>query len=360
MRTDGVSAARIAENLNTIGVLSPMNYKLNRGLPTAKSCYGNRGDSTWSASTIIRLLKDETYTGVLVQGKRSKQNHKMKNLADRPESEWKRVTGTHEAIIDRDDFDIVQRIMRLDTRIGPNGDTLLGEDKVYPFSGILICGCCGGRMTRKTVTSKGKAYYYYYCPTGKKRGCIYAPMIKECVLSECVLESIKAHVSSIVSIETILEGSGRQKALHLLASRIDTQIEEIERQIKQIGIYKSALYESMINGNITSKEYREMKSDYTADEERLLNAINLLQQEKEDVLAGKSERLSWMGFFRRYEELSVLDRRIVVSLIQNIRVVSKSELVITFNYQDEYAKAFALLRQRDVASNGGCGRTEVA
>jgi hypothetical protein len=102
---------------------------------------------------------------------------------------------------------------------------------------------------------------------------------------------------------------------------MDTQIAENERQIKIIGGYKSTLYENMINGRITAKEYKEMKSGYTADEERLLDAISLLQREREDVLAGKSERLSWMGHFRRYEDFSEIDRRIVVSLIKSIKII---------------------------------------
>jgi hypothetical protein len=354
MRTDGMSAARIADNLNSIGVLSPVEYKIDRGLPTAKACYGNNGDSKWTATTIIRLLQDETYTGVLIQGKRGKQNYKMTDLTDLPQAEWKRVEGTHDAIIHKHDFNIVQRIMRLDTRrsasAGNGGcDRWTGDvDCVYPFSGILICGSCGGRMTRKTTTIRDNTYHYYHCPTTKKRGCDNAPMIKEGVLSDCVLESIKSHISSIVSIETLLEGGERQKALALLASRIDTQIAENERQIKQIGSYKSTLYENMVNGRITAKEYKEMKSGYTTDEDRLHDAVALLQQEREDVLAGKSDRLSWMGHFRSYEDFIEIDRRIVVSLIQSIKIISKTELTITFNYQDEYAKAVSLLK-REVA-----------
>ena len=71
--------------------------------------------------------------------------------------------GCHEALIARQDFELVQRIKGLDTRTSPK------EDTVYLFSGILICGCCGSRMTRKTNRANGKEYHYYYCPTGKKK-----------------------------------------------------------------------------------------------------------------------------------------------------------------------------------------------
>lgn len=348
MRTDGMSAARIAENLNTIGVLSPLEYKKDRGLPTPKRCYGNSGESKWTATTIIRMLRDETYTGTLVQGKRGKLNYRMKDKTDRPESEWKRVEGTHEAIIPQSDFDIVQDIMRLDTRIGPKGDTVLGEEHVYPFSGLLICGSCGGRMTRKTTTVNGKSYHYYYCPTGKKSGCDGSPTVKEISLSECVLKSLKAHIASIVSIEEILEGGERQKALTLLAGRIDEQIAGNERQIRQISGYKAALYENMMNGAISAKDYKDMKAGYSSDEKHLADANAKLHREKEDVLAGKSEQLRWMGCFKRYEQLDVIDRRVVVSLIRSIKINNKNDVAITFNYQDEYAKANALLRREAV------------
>lgn len=63
---------------------------------------------------------------------------------------------------------------------------------------------------------------------------------------------------------------------------------------------------------------------------------------------GKAERLRWMEHFRKFEGLEELDRRTMVNLVRSIRVLSKTELDITFNYQAEYEQALALL-QREVA-----------
>ena len=41
------------------------------------SCYGLM-DCKWSATTIIRILQDETYTGTLVQGKQTTPHFKLK------------------------------------------------------------------------------------------------------------------------------------------------------------------------------------------------------------------------------------------------------------------------------------------
>lgn len=165
MRLEGFSPYAIANELNRLGTLSPLAYKKYYGLPHAKKGYTDRKDCRWSANTVTRILQDETYTGTLVQGRKGSQHFKLKEMESRPSSEWVRVENAHEAIIDRNDFDLVQRIRNLDTRTSPQ------KDKVYLFSGILVCGCCGSRMVRKTNRYKDKEYHYYYCPTGKKNGC---------------------------------------------------------------------------------------------------------------------------------------------------------------------------------------------
>lgn len=71
MRLEGASASKIASELNRLGILSPLAYKKNNGLPYAKKGYADKADCKWSATTIIRILQDETYTGTLVQGKRT-------------------------------------------------------------------------------------------------------------------------------------------------------------------------------------------------------------------------------------------------------------------------------------------------
>ncbi len=141
MKIEGISAVQIADRLNEKGILSPIEYKKAKGLPHSSGGYGDKANAKWSATTVIRILKDETYLGHLVQNKQGTINYKLKDLIDKPESEWTRVENTHEPIIKLADFDLVQKVMALDTRTSPN------SNKVYLFSGILICGSCGSRMT---------------------------------------------------------------------------------------------------------------------------------------------------------------------------------------------------------------------
>ena len=105
-------------------------------------------------------------------------------MESRPSSEWIRVENAHEAIIDRNDFDLVQRIRNLDTRTSPQKISL----SVFRHTGLRLLR---KPMVRKTNRYKDKEYHYYYCPTGKKNGCAHPVMVKENELMECVRDSLK-------------------------------------------------------------------------------------------------------------------------------------------------------------------------
>jgi hypothetical protein len=341
MKLDGMAAARIADTLNSIGVLSPMEYRKDRGLPYPKGGYADNDGAKWVPNTIIRILKDETYIGTLVQGKTSTPNYKLKNVVQRPKKEWHIFENAHPAIIRRHNFDLVQKIMRLDTRTSPSGD------KVYMFSGILICGCCGNRMTRKTVPSKGTKYYYYWCPTGKKNGCTRSAMLKESDLIGCVLESVKAHVTNVASLDAILENLDSTRIARELSERLTVQIADNERRIEKLREFKAGLYENMICNNLDKDEYKVLKIKYSSESDSLAEANEKLRCEIESVLSCDHERMMWTEHFANFGELDELDRKTVIHLIHSIKVISKTEIEITFNYRLEYENAMSVLANQE-------------
>lgn len=333
MRLEGASASKIASELNRLGILSPLAYKKNNGLPYAKKGYADKADCKWSATTIIRILQDETYTGTLVQGKQGTPHYKIKQMEQRPASEWVRVPDAHKALIARQDFDLVQRIKGLDTRTSPN------EDTVYLFSGILICGCCGSRMTRKTNRANGKEYHYYYCPTGKKKGCAHPVMLKESSLIDCVRDSLKAYIGNIASLEALLTGIDQSSINQALAKEYSDHITDNERRLEQVLEFKARLYESLVGGMLTKEEYASYKAKYTKQAEDIRESIRVLKEKLTEVLENRSERNRWISQFTQFSTLETLDRRALIHMVQSIRVRGKKELDITFTHEDEYKKA---------------------
>lgn len=336
-RIDGASAKRIADELNRLGIPSPLAYKISRGLPHPKKGYADSQKAQWSAHTVLRILQDETYTGVLLQGKQSTHNHKIKDIIEKPAEEWIRTENAHAPIIRKQDYELVQKIMGLDTRTAPDGDA------VYLFSGILICRSCGGRMTRKTNTVKGKKYIYYHCPTGKKHGCEHPTMLREDELTACVLESLQAHIRNVVSLEKLLDSISEEQINQELIAGFKSQIAENEVQLEKAMQFKAALYENFVSGFLDKKEYRDLKNQYTAQIEQRREAIESLRKEMEQASANTNDRLRWTQHFKEFSTMTSLDRRAVITLIQCIHVEGKNNLKITFRYQLEYQQAKARL-----------------
>lgn len=379
-RLEGFSASHIADELNRLGILSPLAYKRNHGMPHAKGGYTDRKDCKWSATTIIRILQDETYTGTLVQGKQTTPHFKLKEREDKPSSEWIRVEGTHEAIIQKHDFDLVQRLRRIDTRTSPK------SDKVYLFSGILICGCCGCRMTRKTNRYKDKEYHYYYCPTGKKNGCTSSVMLKESDLIECVFcadcgrslhrqraerrkgpdtywfhcltnsrvekDSCKGAMIQekelISTVTAILEKEltvalGMSLPLFQLETRQKQEKDKLKIQMsaKRQEIEKTrrlirGLYENFVQGILTNDEYFELKADYE-------HAINALSGEIEVFEKSMDSLDNQLARYRAMEKDAktlaqdhVLTVELIERLIERIEIDHERNIHVTFRFKNEF------------------------
>ncbi|WP_303193868.1 hypothetical protein [Ruthenibacterium lactatiformans] len=91
------------------------------------------------------------------------------------------------------------------------------------------------------------------------------------------------------------------------------------------------------------------KRKYNADIEGLQAAIESWNEKLTDVLENRSERNRWINHFMKFSEMEEIDRRAVMQLIRSIRIISKEELQIEFNYQDEYQKAVRFAEQMEQA-----------
>ena len=74
-------------------------------------------------------------------------------------------------------------------------------------------------------------------------------------------------------------------------------------------------------------------------------AVQKWQDKIQEVMENRSERNHWIQHFKQFAQMEKLDRRAVVHLIRSIKVIGKSEIQITFNYQDEYRTAVAFASQ---------------
>ena len=329
-KMDGVSAQDIADRLNATGIPTPMDYKTSQGM-RYQTKFRKKADSGWCAKTVLRILKNPVYIGTLEQGRVTTPTYRVKRQVNRPRSEWAVVENNHEAIIDRMDFQIMQQVLALDTR------TSVGGTSVEYFSGLLFCGECGASMVRKTVSSGNKKYVYYVCSAHKQdKTCCSSHRFRDTALNEVVLDSLKQHIRSVIDLSELLEMTDtallRQASMQRLQKRLDRKRQEIDRAQTLL----QSLYENLADGIIDREDYKVFIAKDTRRRQEAEEQAEGIREEMSQELAGSSENRAWMDQFRKHENISELDRSVVVMLIERIMLYQEHRLEIVFRWQNEF------------------------
>ena len=334
----GLSAGDIAERLNRDGILAPLDYKKSQGLRFATP-FGINIHSVWNATTILRILKNPIYTGVLEQGKSTTPSFKVKRRILKPREEWSIVRGAHKAVIAQNDFEIVQKLLAMDTRTSPKSNV------VELFSGIVYCGECGAAMVRKTVPSGKKKYIYYVCAAHKNEKTCYAHSLRDSILEGIILESVKRQVQSVLGMEKVLElikmATLQQADMKKYQERLDKKNGEISRYKKLL----CSLYENVMDGVIDKEEYQKLKKNYTGLLSEAQKRAKIIRTEIRQIMESNMEEKNWLDQLNNYQTFTVLDRAVVVCLIEKILVYKNKQVEIVYNWQEEYHWLANLLLQ---------------
>lgn len=329
-KMDGISAQDIADRLNAAGIPTPMDYKTSQGM-RYKTKFRKKADSGWCAKTVLRILKNPVYIGTLEQGRVTTPTYRVKRQVNRPRTEWAVVENNHEAIIDRMDFQVIQQVLALDTR------TTVGGSSVEYFSGLLFCGECGASMVRKTVSSGKKKYVYYVCSAHKQdKTCCSPHRFRDVALNEIVLDSLKQHIRSVIDLSELLEMTDtallRQANMQRLQKRLDRKRQEIGRAQMLL----QSLYENLADGIIDREDYKDLKAKYTRRRKDAEEQAESIREEMSQELAGSSENRAWMDQFRKHENITELDRSVIVTLIERIMLYQEHRVEIVFRWQNEF------------------------
>ena len=285
---------------------------------------------SWSSVTVRRILENEVYIGNLVQGKRTTPNHKVKQTYVKPEDDWIRIEKNHEPLVSDRDFEIVQRLLGMDTRTSPY------QKQVYLLSGIAVCADCGAPMTRKVSTVAGKKYAYYLCSANKETKRCSSHRIPEKDLEDAVLVMLKQHIQNILHLKRVLEFVGTVPFQEINMKKLQDRLEKKKQETERCKELRMMLYSDMKEGIVSKEDYVELHAAYG---KRLRNAeesIRAIQKEMDSELEKADNANTWLDYFVKYQDIEELSRTVVVELIRKIRVYDKKNIEITFDFDDCY------------------------
>lgn len=335
---EGMGTMQIADYLSEQKIPIPSDYnKRNRGNKTIT--YG-----LWAQSTVRFILSNEIYTGTVVQGKRKKVSFKSKKFVDVPEENWIRKEDMHEAIVSKDDFKRVSRLLE-ETK----GSRVVQND--YLFKSLLKCFDCKGYIGIRSPDKNGNIYgrCQRYGRYGKFDVCsphnFNYQVFEENML--LVLKEVCRQYSDKKRLEEIAKNSKSKQDKEMdLKNKLKTYNIEIEKQNRKLEL----LYEDRLSEIITVESYIENANKIKSEIIDLQNRIKEINSELngEESKNNKNERLDKL--VDEFLNMKSPTKEIIREFIERIEIHSDKQVDIYFNFKplqdlNEELNSFCVLKK---------------
>ena len=327
---EGNGLTKIAQILTKDGIPVPGESR-NIGKTRKTALY-----SSWKQTTIRRILDNRVYLGELVQFKRRKINYKSKRRITVPEEERYICKGTHEAIIDEEDFNTVQNILK-------KNKSFKGTKHDYLFKGLLYCAECGARLNITYSNYALKKYgEYRYTTICYSYSRLYSDIctrhsnsIPE--LEEVLIKHIKEVCSRYINEnlqDELISMAKKQKQLELKQISNEKRLETLEQKIADIGLYIKNLYMDKVKGVVSENDYISLVSDFTKDRDNLIREkeelIKIINNQKPLIdETAKIEKL-----VKEFIALEKPTKQLLNELIEKITISENKEINIYFKFNE--------------------------
>lgn len=249
--------------------------------------------------------------------KTHKLSYKSDLVVEVPEEERYRVENAHEPIIDRELWDIVQRV-----RTNKRHPTKLG--KMDMLAGMVQCADCGNTHYLCRCGSWDESKYTYVCGKYHRHKEECTPhTVKALHLREAVLQAIQTVVQTAQAdreafIAHLTAKQSGQLKKELTAKR--KELEQARKRLAEVDNLIAATFEKLATGILTDKQFQQLNGRYLAEQETLNEHIARL----ETILAKHQDELNNVGNFLaivdRHLEVPELTPKILREFVHHIKV----------------------------------------
>ena len=298
----------------------------------------------WSASTVVEILKKQEYLGHTVNFK-TRKHFKDKKSHYVDESEWTIFENTHEAIIDQETFDNVQRI-RGNARRYPDG---FGE--AHPLTGLMYCADCGGKMYVHR-TYNGKRVPQYTCGQYGKYPIGSLCPTQHRIKAEAGLTLIADMLRAIAEysrndraefIRTVQETQVAQQADDISKKR--KRLAAAQKRAGELEKLICKIYEDNALGKLPDARYEALDAQYAKEQDALNAEIAELEKAVIGYEQGRKSAEKFIALIDKYENFDTLTNTMLNEFVEKILVHERArkgsqdttqEVEIYFNFVGRY------------------------
>ena len=270
----GYGPTRIAHILTERKILCPTYYALEKGGKPRTALPADK--YTWNGPVVAKILDRMDYLGHTVNFKTRVKSYKVHKTIYNSPDQWKVFEGTHEAIIDKETFEIVQKI-----RAGKRRPTRMGEMPM--FSGLLYCADCGRKLSFHRKADEPADKHHYLCENYRSNtaNCTMH-YIRNVVVERIVLENLKEVIQYVSNYEDefvrmIMDSDMRQRNREL--SQKKKRLAEIQKRIGELDTIFQRIYEDNIIGKLSDERFMKMSKGYEDEQHTLQTEANEIQSE---------------------------------------------------------------------------------
>lgn len=294
----------------------------------------------WAGVSVVRMLEKPEYMGDTVNFRTKKLSYKDKTAVKNDSDEIVVFTDTHEAIIDRKTWYMVQELRKTKRRINTEGES-------NPFVGKIFCADCGGKMhyrnegkragrkwrglpdgsVRTTPACYNCGNYNNSHDQSGKVCCSHNIQAK--VIDQFVLETIqyacksvrmdeRAFVESIRSASEIREQSE--------AKKLKAALKHQEKRYAELDILLKKVYEDNALGRLPDKRYEMLSAGYEKEQAELEQSIKTCRQQLTQYDEDTDRTEEFLALVHKYTDITELTPVIINEFVDKI-LVHKAEKI---------------------------------
>ena len=317
----GKSLSEIAKGLENDKIFKPDRHRIEIGLkPISSSSNVETLPYFWIRETLSAILSREEYLGHTVNLRTRTKSYKEKRKVDNPKEGWLVFKNTHEAIIDQETFDIVQK-MRSHKRSNQRYKNRAGHENL--FAGLVFCGTCGRKHYFCPQEKNGLNHDHYKCSAYRKPidGCENPHYIQKSALIEIISGKLRQTIQEVhFNQEAFLKKLEQQSQAQFNKDNKHQrqQLQKDEHRSKEIDNIIQKLYEDNLLGKISDERFVKLSQSYEEEQKQLQTSISDLTEKLTKQQEDSLNISKFMARISKYTELPELTVEIVNELIDKI------------------------------------------
>ena len=334
LTVEGMGPYQIAKRLMAEKVEKPSYYQATRQRGNFKTMCDFETPYNWTGGSVVRILERPEYMGDTVNFRSHKESYKDKKAVKNSSEDILIFQDTHEPIIDRRTWYLVQELRKTVRRVDTSGEGSL-------LTGKLYCADCGGKMHyRRSTTRAGRDWRGipngevqhtsagFNCSTynssrKKYKQVCCSHSIKEDTVKQLILETIRyalksVHMDEAAFIKSMRSASEvRDKGE---VKKLKTDLAKKEKRFADLDLLIKKVYEDNAMGKLPYRRYEMLSSDYEKEQQEIEISIREIQEKLMQFEEDTDRTEEFLSLVHKYTDIQELTPAVVNEFVDKVLV----------------------------------------